>query len=379
MEIRIFYSWQSDLHSSTNRQFIKEALVKAIKNIDQDHEVEVSPRIDHDTLGVAGSPDIADTIFEKIRQSSVFVCDVSIINKTSKFRKTPNPNVLIELGYAMNVLGQDRIIMAFNKAYGNEQDLPFDLQRLRLLSYNLPPNANNKSEIKKDLERRLEYALRLIVEKVENEPKTELIKGADLSFKVKSILSEISMRGKHWDTHKIHLQIRSINNISSQDGAAKIRIANPMLFSQSPMNNFNVTVSQVGYFSDNRNENPHAQEIRLSWNANNNGTIFPGEWFNFHNNYISVDIPNNLTVQKPTFLFHIELLTIDSPVKSYSLYIQRSETSGSLEFKELTNTNQEEIMSLFWETYWNSREVFQRENTPEAKNIYKENMWRNLR
>jgi hypothetical protein len=107
----IFYSWQSDLPNSINRGFIGAALEKAAKIIRQDGSLEVEPVIDRDTLGVPGSPDIKETIFKKITQTKIFVGDVSIINQGQPCRPTPNPNVLIELGYAMKALDFERIIL----------------------------------------------------------------------------------------------------------------------------------------------------------------------------------------------------------------------------------------------------------------------------
>ncbi|MDY6781140.1 MAG: hypothetical protein SW833_01055 [Cyanobacteriota bacterium] len=60
---KVFYSWQSDLPNSTNRGFIEKALENAVKLIHNDESIEVEPVIDRDTVGVPGSPDIANTIF----------------------------------------------------------------------------------------------------------------------------------------------------------------------------------------------------------------------------------------------------------------------------------------------------------------------------
>lgn len=112
MDCKVFYSWQSDLPNKTNRSFIEKALENAIKTIRKDDTIEVEPFIDRDTLGVGGSPDISRTIFEKIETCQIFVCDISIINQGSEFRRTPNPNVLIELGYALKTLGENRICLS---------------------------------------------------------------------------------------------------------------------------------------------------------------------------------------------------------------------------------------------------------------------------
>jgi len=65
--MKIFWSWQSDLDSSTHRNFIKDCLVEAINKAGQDLEAEDAERVelDHDTKDAAGMVDIADTILKK--------------------------------------------------------------------------------------------------------------------------------------------------------------------------------------------------------------------------------------------------------------------------------------------------------------------------
>src|SRR4051812_20569280 len=109
MKGRIFYSWQSDLPSSTNRSFILEALEGAAKDVKKDEEITIEPVIDRDTAGVAGAPDIGVTILAKIDAAVAFVCDVSLVTADAAGRPSPNPNVLVELGYAVRALGQGRI------------------------------------------------------------------------------------------------------------------------------------------------------------------------------------------------------------------------------------------------------------------------------
>jgi len=168
-ECTVFYSWQSDLPSSGNRNFILKALENAVKAILTDEPLEVDPVVDRDTSGVSGSPDIAGTIFSKIDQAKVFVCDVSIINDSTNTRPTPNPNVLIELGYAAKTLGWERIIMVMNTAYGSPELLPFDLRARRVACYKSledPWNENDKKNKRKVLESGLKTALRSILTSV---------------------------------------------------------------------------------------------------------------------------------------------------------------------------------------------------------------------
>jgi len=83
MNCTIFYSWQSDLPNSTNRGFIQDALERAAKILRSDESVRVEPVIDRDTQNTPDSHDISATIFRKIAEADVFVCDVSLISLSS--------------------------------------------------------------------------------------------------------------------------------------------------------------------------------------------------------------------------------------------------------------------------------------------------------
>jgi hypothetical protein len=146
----IFYSWQSDLPNSTNRGFIEDCLNRAIKEVRGDEQLKLDPCLERDTRGVPGSPDIAATIFDKIKRADIFVGDVSFINEEGNGRKTPNPNVLVELGYAAGCLGWDRIICVFNEATGGINDLPFDIRPRRVRAYKLV-EGQDKAEPRKTL------------------------------------------------------------------------------------------------------------------------------------------------------------------------------------------------------------------------------------
>lgn len=181
MDFVVFYSWQSDLPNATNRSFIEKALEDAVKAIRSDDSVKVEPVIDRDTSGVPGSPDISTTIFAKIDQCQVFVCDVSIINPGATSRLTPNPNVLLELGYALKTLGSRRIIMVMNTAFGTPELLPFDLRMRRVIPYNSPEIATERAAERKELARKIESQIRPIIDEVSavsNQPEISLSKQA---------------------------------------------------------------------------------------------------------------------------------------------------------------------------------------------------------
>lgn len=146
-KINIFYSWQSDLGEKTNKIAIRRFIEEAIKRIKQnDDNIEIV--IDEDARGNPGSKNIAEELMKKIRNSDIFIADVSIINRGDGLRKTPNPNVLYELGFASSRLGWDRILLIFNDDCGYHlEDLPFDIRGHKVMKY-LIKSTYSKDEIK---------------------------------------------------------------------------------------------------------------------------------------------------------------------------------------------------------------------------------------
>jgi hypothetical protein len=173
----IFYSWQSDLPEKGNRYFIRDTLSKVQRGL----TVENSLRIESATDGVSGTPDIAATIYEKIEEAEIAVFDVTpvgrvasshvavkwmpeivqkLLRKSDARGKTlPNPNVLIELGFAAEAIGWERIVCVMNKGYGhNPEELPFHLRGRRfpicyVHSGNAKPSEAIASDVKHELER----------------------------------------------------------------------------------------------------------------------------------------------------------------------------------------------------------------------------------
>jgi hypothetical protein len=142
---KIFWSWQNDYAPNVCRYFIRDALAKATEAAGRDLDLEDAerPALDHDTRNTPGMTDIIAAILKKIEGSAIFVADVTPVAKTADGKALPNPNVLIELGYAMHALGPDRMISVINTASGYEpDDLPFDIRHRRAMAYDLPENAD---------------------------------------------------------------------------------------------------------------------------------------------------------------------------------------------------------------------------------------------
>ncbi len=151
-QITIFYSWQSDLPGSETRNIIQDSIKDAVRLLRDTVDIEA----DRDTKGEFGSPDITQTIFSKIDDCDIFVADVSAVCRyeatdkdgNKKVKYMPNPNVMLELGYATHVVGWDNVICVLNADYGAPEDMPFDIASRRLTPFSLK-DGKSKGEIKR--------------------------------------------------------------------------------------------------------------------------------------------------------------------------------------------------------------------------------------
>ena len=131
--LSVFYSWQSDTPNNLNRNFIEKALEAAIGRIGGNAELNSAPRVelDKDTAGVAGSPAVVETILAKIETCAAFVADLTFVGKSGPelerpegaSRQFPNPNVLIEYGYALRARTDRAIVAVMNTAYGDRKSV----------------------------------------------------------------------------------------------------------------------------------------------------------------------------------------------------------------------------------------------------------------
>jgi hypothetical protein len=146
--MKIFWSWQSDRPAKSCRDVIQDALERALTALSDELELDPSegPELDHDTKDEAGMAAIADTIFRKIKEAGVFVGDITSVGRSDGGRELPNPNVLIELGWAWAHHSHENIILVANKAYGpkKHEQLPFDIRHRRAaILYSLPKGADD--------------------------------------------------------------------------------------------------------------------------------------------------------------------------------------------------------------------------------------------
>jgi hypothetical protein len=171
MPITVFFSWQADTPTREGRNFVEAALKRAVSRIGQDATVEEVIRelaVESGAQGAPGSPPIVETIFRRIDRAAVFVPDLTFIAKRPDGRPTPNPNVLIEYGWALNSLSYGRIVPVMNTASGapTREGMPFDIGHLRFpILYNCPANADDETRrrVKEDLAKEIEARLREVL------------------------------------------------------------------------------------------------------------------------------------------------------------------------------------------------------------------------
>ena len=169
----VFYSWQADRPNLTGRNLVQRALEDVVNQLNSDAQVEDAQRdellLDSDTQGIPGSPPIVEAIFKKIDAAEVFVADLTFVNERVGQRSTPNPNVLIEYGWALKSLTHRRIVAIMNTAYGapSRETLPFDLGHLRFpLQYHCADDADEatRRQVRRQLAASLKSALGAILQ-----------------------------------------------------------------------------------------------------------------------------------------------------------------------------------------------------------------------
>lgn len=160
MKVNIFYSWQSDLPNAKNRNLIESCLKKAIKILNNEINEVSEFSIESDSRNDTGTPDLAESIFSKVEKCDILVADISIINAKSDCRPMPNPNVLLEVGFAAKAISWSNILCIYNSEYGKVELLPFDIRTRKPIIYN---TSNGISESKETLTKILKTQIKDII------------------------------------------------------------------------------------------------------------------------------------------------------------------------------------------------------------------------
>ena len=145
---KIFYCWQSDL--KRQKEVLEESLNRVITKLNE--EINSDFTLDQDTKNTITSDNVTRTVLQKIKESSLFIADISIVH--SWFKKAyVNQNVMFELGFALKKLGTEKIILLFNKKSGNHRKLPFDIMMMKHLEFStkaIEPFENDLYNILKE-------------------------------------------------------------------------------------------------------------------------------------------------------------------------------------------------------------------------------------
>ena len=137
-QYNLFFSWQSE--DKKSRKVLDLALQNAVDAL---NGRGIRLEIDHSTLGESGMPSIDQTILRKIDACDIFLADITPVcnyQKTSGNgiqleREVPNPNVLLELGYAMSALGVGYVIVAAHQGSWIPENMPFDINHRSIYSF----------------------------------------------------------------------------------------------------------------------------------------------------------------------------------------------------------------------------------------------------
>lgn len=166
MAFTIFYAWQSDIDESLCKDLIRTALDKAATELTQELGIEIV--IDQDTQDVPGSPSIPETILQKIKASEAVVADLTLTHTSDKQvdpkKRGSNPNVMLEYGYALRASDRN-IIGVINTAFGEVEELSFDLRHKRCITYSAftDVDESGRKQVQGDLAKNLATEIRTIV------------------------------------------------------------------------------------------------------------------------------------------------------------------------------------------------------------------------
>lgn len=157
-----------------------------------------------------------------------------------------------------------------------------------------------------------------------------------------------------WIALPLDVEITSTNFIASEYGALKLIAAYPIkLINQSTQIIFRSShfESSTGLILEGEDYTPNAQSVMIRWGAHTGNIIFPGDWYNFYGNPISVDVPNLSLLPNPTYLLQTELFTMNSQSKKALFAVRQQPSTENLEIFAVDALNYSGTIASFWETY----------------------------
>ena len=152
--IDIFWAWQSDYGNSRNQ--IERVLESIVAEAQKDWRPVARISITTASAAGDGAIKIDAALLMKIRKAQIFVGDITAVLKW-KGRLHPNPNVLIETGYALAskdaeqvfLIAQDRDPATIEGDEGGNPQFPFDIAPNRRIGYTTP--AELRVRIRREL------------------------------------------------------------------------------------------------------------------------------------------------------------------------------------------------------------------------------------
>lgn len=139
-QISLFHAWQSDYDES--RRIIASALDDLINKLNGSNLLAAPIFLETATKVGEGAIHIDSVLLDKIQNADLFVADLSPVYQYGG-RLCPNPNVLIETGYALAMLRPDQIVLLEqirpSKDVPGDRTgvkLPFDIDHVKRIRFN---------------------------------------------------------------------------------------------------------------------------------------------------------------------------------------------------------------------------------------------------
>ncbi len=156
-DFTIFFIWQSD--DKRSRNHLNDALKRVIATANKDWDPPRILSIETGSMIGDGAIPLDTKIFERIRSADLVVADFTPIAEFCDSR-CPNPNVLVEVGYALGCQTPENLLIVEwtgdergIPADGCDRPFPFDIDKIRRLTYSKP--AELRSKLKAELCARL--------------------------------------------------------------------------------------------------------------------------------------------------------------------------------------------------------------------------------
>ncbi|WP_111710158.1 hypothetical protein [Lutibacter citreus] len=208
MDYKVFFAFQMDVEDKYGKGFIQSAIEIAIQKL---KEEDILVSLDFGFRRTPGTPLLIEEMLKKSSDSDLVIADLTFTSAKEwlnaelideddtnswysipkGIRKlSPNPNVLLETGYAWAKKGTYRTLVVMNSAFGSPIELPVDLKGFRWgITYSLDEtNKSDRKAIRKEL-------------------------GKDFYDAIKAAINaESSYQIEKWSPFKINQQIERYHN-----------------------------------------------------------------------------------------------------------------------------------------------------------------------